>query len=322
MLIATGLALLGLALLLTGAELLTRGGGDVAARLGISPIVIGLTVVAIGTSAPELAVGIDAALQGNGALAVGNIAGTNTVNLLLIFGLSAMLRPLPLRLQTVRMDLPAMVAAAMAVWAMCWDGNLSRSDGVVLMVAGVAYTLLVIYLARRESLAASAAFSEQYKPMAAPPGRGVLGAVAMLGGGIAVIVYGAHLFVEGTVALARVWGVSDAFIGLTVVAIGTSSPELVTTLVSTLRGQRDIGIGNLLGSSIYNLVFILGTTSVVSASLPVPQELIRIDIPVMVVVTIACVPVFLTRRNVSRMEGALFTSAYVAYLAYLLVART
>lgn len=322
MLLATGWTLLGLLLLVAGAELLTRGGGDLASRLGLRPMIVGLTVVAVGTSTPELAVGIDSALQGNGALAVGNIAGANTINLLLVLGISTLLQALPLQLQTLRLDLPAMVAVAVVLWAMCWDGGLSRSDGVVLLVGGIAYTLLVVQWVRRESRAATGALPEEFPPAAAVPHRSISVALAMLVGGIMVIVLGADLFVDGTVALARRWGVSDAFIGLTVAAIGTTSPELVTTIVSTLRRQRDIAIGNLMGSSIYNIAFILGTTCVVSGGVPVPRELVHFEIPVMVLVVGTCVPVFLTGRAISRLEGGLFIAAYCAYLTTLIIVRT
>jgi len=323
MLAPFGLCLTGLIALVAGAELLTRGGTALAARLGVSPIVIGLTVVALGTSTPELAVGVDAALQGNGALAVGNIAGTNTVNILLILGLSAIIRPLALRMQTLHMDLPAMIVAALLFWAMSADGILSRRDGAILMLVGIGYTALIVRSARQESRAVRRRFEKAQELTDGLREQGSAPAqILALLGGIAIIVAGADLFVDGAVALARLWRVSDAFIGLTVVAIGTSSPELVTTLVSSLRGPRDIAIGNLLGSSVYNIFFILGATCLFPASgIPVAAELIRIDIPVMVVVVLLCAPIFLTGRAITRAEGAAFVLAYAAYLTYLIVVR-
>lgn len=322
--IAFGLCLAGLAVLIVGAEFVTRGGSDLASRLGVPPILIGSTIVAIGTSAPELAVGIDAALQGNGALAVGNIAGTNTVNLLLILGLSALLHPLALHRRTLGLDLPVMVAAGLALLLLSLDGRLTRFDGAVLIAAGLAYTAAVLRTARRESRAVRMQCAPEY---AAPDAGGrarrdILRSLAALVLGIGVIVVAADWFVDGAVALARLWGVSDAFIGLTVVAIGTSSPELVTTVVSTLRKQRDIAIGNLLGSSVYNIVFILGAACLVAPEgLPVAPELLRVDIPVMALVALVCIPVFLSERRISRTEGALFIGAYALYLGSLLLAR-
>lgn len=325
MLAPFALCLAGLAVLVLGAELVTRGGSALAARMRVPPIIIGLTVVAVGTSAPELAVGIDAAVQGNGALAVGNIAGTNTVNLLLILGLSAAIRPLALRMQTLKMDLPAMIVAALIFWSMALDMALSRAEGAILLLVGAVYTGMVIYLAQRESRAVRRQFASAYAEPAEArrDTREMLASLAGLLGGIAIIVVAADWFVDGSVALARLWGVSDAFIGLTVVAIGTSSPELVTTIVSTLRNQRDIAVGNLLGSSIFNIVFILGATCLVPAGgLPVSPELIRVDIPVMVLVALVCAPVFLTGRRVTRLEGGAFVAAYCAYMTYLIAART
>lgn len=317
------LVLVGLVTLVIGAEFMVRGGTRIAARLGISPIVVGLTVISIGTSIPELAVGIDAGLQGSGPLAVGNIAGTNIVNLLLILGLSAAIRPLLLQRQTVRIDLPMMASAAVILWWMARDGMLSRAEGVVLLLLTLAYTAVIVYLSRRQSAQVVADYAREYtaKTLARSPAAVAIDVVSLLGG-IGVIILGADWLVDGAVAAARALDVSDALIGLTVVAIGTSAPELVTTIVSTIRGQRDIAVGNLIGSSVYNITFILGATMVVvPAGLDVTPELVAFDLPLMALVTLACAPVFLTGHRISRTEGVLFVTAYVAYLVYLIVAR-
>lgn len=315
---------LGLLALIAGAELIVRGGSRLAARLGIPPIIIGLTIVSIGTSTPELAVGIEAAHRGNGALAVGNIAGTNTVNVLLILGLSALMRPLAIGMQTLRYDLPVMAAVAVGFLALCWDGELSRLDGTVMVAGCIAYTLLVIFLARRESSATQAEFAAEYalKPASRPSAQlGVSFAMLILG--IAIVVVGSNWLVDGAVTLARAMGVTEALIGLTIVAIGTSSPELVTTIVGTLRNDRDVAIGNLLGSSIYNILAIMGITCLVPATgLFVERDLIQIDIPFMVLATFACIPVFLTGRRISRLEGGILVTAYAAYMLYLVTIRT
>jgi cation:H+ antiporter len=313
----------GLAALIVGAEVLTRFGTRLAALVGVPPIIIGLTIVAIGTSAPELAVGIDAALQGSGSLSVGNIAGTNTFNILFILGVSAVLWPLSLELRAIRFDLPVMTAAAAALMLMSLDGLLSRTEGVILVAGAIVYTLGIIRDARRESRAVKAEFAGQYPT---PATRNALNAVASsfaaLVAGIAVVVVGARWLVDGAVDLARMLGVSQAFIGLTVVAIGTSSPELVTTVVSTLRQQRDVAVGNLIGSSTYNILFILGVTALVPADgIAIEPALIYIDIPIMGLVAVACIPVFVSGREVSRREGAFFVGCYLWYLAYLLLVR-
>lgn len=318
------LLLLGLVALVAGAELVVRGGGRVAAGLGVAPIIIGVTIVSIGTSAPELAVGIEAAAQGNGSLAIGNIAGTNVVNLLLVLGLSAAIRPLEMHTQTLRLDLPVMVVAAATVTFLAWDGTLSRLDGVLLAASAVAYTIVIVRVARRERPFVKQEYEREYTPP--PPKEPVTGLLwngALLLAGIAVVVIGADLLVDGASGLARGSGVSEAFIGLTIVAIGTSAPELVTTIVSTVRGERDIAIGNLLGSSVFNLFLILGVTAMVPrGGIGVEHDLMRIDLPVMLAVAVLCVPVFFSGRRVSRWEGIGFVALYAGYLTYLVAART
>ncbi|NIJ15406.1 calcium/sodium antiporter [Sphingobium vermicomposti] len=312
----------GFAALIAGAELLVRGGVALAARLGISPLLIGLTVVALGTSSPELAVGIEAAIQGNGSLAIGNIAGTNTVNILLILGLSAALQPLALQMQTLRLELPAIVIAAAMLLAFAWDGRLSRLEGLLLVAMGAAFTLAVIRLARQESLQVKLEFAREFGP-GRLASRQAATEMLLLALGLIIIVVGADWLVDSAVELARIWNVSDAFIGLTIVAIGTSAPELVTTIMSTIRGERDIAIGNLIGSSVYNIFVILGVTCLIpAAGVEVGSHLVRIDIPIMLGVALLCIPVFVSGRQISRIEGGLFVSAYVAYLSYLIVERT
>jgi cation:H+ antiporter len=312
--------LAGLAALVAGAEIMVRGGAKVASRFGISAIVIGLTVVSIGTSMPELAVGVVAAMEGNGALAVGNIAGTNVVNLLLVLGLSALLLPLALELRTLRFELPVMAAAAVLLLLLALDGVLSRFDGAVLTVGAATYTVAVVTQARRESRVGTAEFTAAYPR---PHANRTALHIGMTLAGIAIIVIGAERLVDAAVGMAREFNVSDALIGLTVVAIGTSAPELVTTIVSTLRGERDIAIGNLLGSSVYNILLILGITCLVPAhGLALPAQLVRVDIPIMVVVALICVPIFITGRRVSRFEGGAMVTGYVLFLAFVLTTQT
>ncbi|CAJ1502429.1 calcium/sodium antiporter [[Mycobacterium] burgundiense] len=315
---------IGLIALVAGSDWLVKGGTRLASQLGISPILIGLTVVSIGTSMPELAVGLRAAASGNGSLAVGNIAGTNIVNLLLILGLSALLRPLVFQLRTLKLDLPMMTAAAVLLWLLASDGTLSMSDGAVLTVCAIFYTAVLIYSARRENQSVQDEFAEEYAgPVAgAPVRRTLLRDVTLLLVGIVVVVIGADWLVRGAVGVAQDFGVSDAFIGLTVVAIGTSAPELATTLVATFRGERDIAIGNLLGSSVYNILLILGVTVLgAGRALQLDPTLVRIDIPVMALVALVCIPIFLTGRRVSRLEGGAMVAAYLGYLAFLVVGQ-
>ncbi len=317
------LMVLGLAALITGAELLVRGGSRLAARLGIPPIVVGVTVVSLGTSTPELAIGVQSALQDDGTLALGNIAGTNTVNLLLILGLSALIRPLAMKTETLRFDLPVMSAAAALLLVMAWDGVLSRTEGVIMIIGAVLYAGWIVVWTRRESQAVKDEYDHE---LGVPAGQRTRRAVAvnvtLLVAGIVVIVLGADLLVDGAVQIAQTFGVSDAVIGLTIVAVGTSAPELVTTMVSTVKDDRDIAIGNILGSSVYNILLILGVTAVVApVGAIVEPDLARIDIPVMVAATVVCIPVFITGRRVSRLEGGAFVTAYLAYLTSLVLTR-
>lgn len=315
----------GIIALLIGAELIVRYAAVLAARLGIPPIVVRLTVVALGTSAPELAIGIEAVQQGADTLTIGNITGANTFNLLFALGLSALILPLSLRMQTLRFELPAMIAAALAMLAVAWDGAITRLEGALLVVAGLFYTGTIVYLTRRERKAVQAEFVREYGDDGESR-RLMLDGIkilAALGAGIVLVVVGADWLVRGASDLARAWGVSEAFIGLTIVAIGTSSPELVTTIVSTLKKQRDIAIGNLLGSSVYNIVFILGIISLVPVGgVVVSRELVTLNIPVMVAAAVICAPAFITGRRLSRLEGGCFVAAYVIYMTYLVATQT
>lgn len=320
------IVLAGLAALVVGAELLVRGGTHLAARLGVSPMVIGVTVVSLGTSAPELAIGIDAAATGNGSLALGNIAGTNTLNLLLILGIAALIRPLTLRSHAIRLDLPAMVAAAVILLLLAVDGAVSRADGVVLVILGVVYTAVVVAAARRESRAIRAEFAREFGERPVPPegarARAIRAAVALVAG-IGIIVLGADWLVDGAVELATGFGVPVSVIGLTIVAIGTSAPELATAIVATIRRERDIAVGNLLGSSVYNILIVFGIAALVpDGGIDVDRDLVAVDLPVMVAATIACIPVFLTGRRMQRIEGGVFVAAYLVYLSSLLLLRT
>lgn len=322
----------GLVALIAGAELVVRYGSLLAARMGVPPMIIGLTIVSIGTSAPELAVGIDAMERNAGSLAVGNIAGTNIVNILLILGLSAAVRAIPFGRRTLVLDLPGMAIAAVLVMLFAMDGELQFWEGIPLVAGAVIYTVLLGLWTRRENAsrpveipgAGTIGEAAPDGPADVRPGRwSIWWYLAMLVAGLVVIVLGADWLVSGATSLAREFGVSDAFIGLTIVAIGTSAPELVTTIVSTVRGDRDIAVGNLIGSSVFNLTLILGVPVLVSnGSGPIDAHLLRVDLPIMVAVSLLCVPLFLTGKKLSRWEGALLVVGYVVYLTYLLVVRS
>lgn len=324
------LLLAGFAVLVVGGELLVRGASALSARMGISPMVVGLTVVAIGSSLPELAVGVDAAVRGSPGLVTGNIVGTNIVNLLLVLGLAAAIQPIITARQMLRLDLPAVAAAAVLLLVLSLGGSLTWPAGVLLLLVGVAYTATILWYTKRSRAqelsrqAAQVQTVETPDTQDAPPAgwrRGAVDAVLLLGG-IALVILGADWLVTGAVDIASELGVSDALIGLTIVAVGTSAPELVTTVVATLRGQASMAVGNLIGSSVYNIVFILGATVLVAPDgIPVPDEVLRVDMPVLVVVSLLVVLMFRTGRRMSRWEGLLLVAFYAVYLTYLVLAR-
>jgi cation:H+ antiporter len=317
----------GLGLLIIGAELTVRGASRLAVSLGVTPLVLGITVVAVGTSTPELAVGITASLQGSGALAVGNIAGTNVFNILFILGLSAMLQPLPLHLHILKLELPVIIASAVLMTGLAWDGVLTRLDGGVLFGAAVLYTVALIRMSRGEAQAVKEDFREMYGADAVMTGQTVVRTrvryAVVLAAGLGLSVLGADWLVTGVIDIARVLGISEAMIGLTIIAIGTSAPELVTTIVATLKDDRDVAVGNLLGSSIYNILVILGLTCLVSpGGVPVEWQLMLFDVPLMAGVAFACVPVFVTGKRISRPEGGLGVALYLTYMLWLVLFRT
>jgi cation:H+ antiporter len=258
---------------------------------------------------------------------VGNIAGTNLLNILFILGLSALLRPLPLHLRILKLELPAIIAAAALMMGLAWDGVLTRLDGSVMFGAAVLYTVALVRMSRREAQAVQEEFREMYvAENDVMPRKTVAGARAryasVLAVGLGLSVLGADWLVNGAVDIARALGISEAIIGLTIVAIGTSAPEFVTTIISTIKDERDVAVGNLLGSSIYNILVILGLTCLVSSGgVPVERQLLVADIPLMAAAALACVPVFLTDQRVSRLEGGLFVAMYLTYLCLLVLFR-
>ena len=303
------LVLLGLVLLAVGAEGVVRSGARVARRFSVPPLVVGITIVSVGTSLPELAVGVDGALRGAGPLVVGNIVGTTIVNLLLILGLGAVLAPVLLDRATLRRDLPVIVLVAVVTALLLMDGELSRVDAIVLVLLAVGYTGVVLRQ-RSGSIEGEAE---------APGGSSIRDGIILVAG-LAAVVGGAELLVGGAVELARLWGVDDDVIGLTVVAIGTSAPELVTLIVATIRGERGLALGNLIGSSVYNLALVLGVSALVRP-LAVSDPIVRFDLPVMAAVVLLLVPIFWSGRRISRIEGAGLVVAYLVYLGTVLVLR-
>ncbi len=305
------LLLSGLALLVLGAEGLVRGGGRLALILRVSPAVVGLTLVAWGTSAPELVVSVTAAVRATTDMALGNIVGSSIANIALVLGFSALLSPLPADGGVRSRDFTVLLASQLALPVMLFDGEIGRLDGVLLILLGVVYNLAIVRDTVRDRADAQGAASQ--------PPRHWLVYVAVTIGGVGLLAYGSGLFIDGASSIAQTLGVSPRVIGLTVVALGTSAPELATSLVATLRGDHDVSIGNVVGSNIFNIVFALGITAVVTPiRLPVARGGgIWIDIAVSLALTLALLPFLVRRRSVRRLHGALLVLVYAAYMTYL-----
>jgi cation:H+ antiporter len=312
----------GLGALVVGAELLVRGATQLAARLGVAPLVIGLTVVAFGTSAPEMAVSAMAAWSGQTDLAVGNVVGSNTINLLVILGLAAVVAPLTVAARVIRLEIPVMIAAGLLGWVMALDGMLQFWECLLLFAAIVGYTIEQIRTARAERQpAVKEEFREEFGPQSVPAGPSWRDPVLVLIG-LVLLVIGSHWLVYGGTAIARALGVSELVIGLTVIALGTSLPELATSVLASLRGQRDIAVGNVIGSNIFNLLAVLGIAGIVRPSgVAVSEQVLSFDLPVMMAALTLCLPLCLDGR-ISRGRGALFLVCYAFYLTYLILSAT
>jgi cation:H+ antiporter len=306
----------GIFLLIFGADLLVRGASQFASTLGVPPLIIGLTVVAFGTSAPELAVSLQAALTGKGDLTLGNVIGSNIANLLLILGIAAMVGPLPVAPQILRRDLPFLVVASLAMLVLGLNGNLGRTDGIILFAGLLVYFTVTIREARSSPPPdlPDEGSSAHREPWA------WLFQVGMVAGGLALLVVGADWLVNGATAFARLFGVSELVIGLTIVAIGTSLPEIATSVIAGLRGERDIAVGNVIGSNMMNILAVLGLTTIIDPDgIVVPLSALQLDLPVMVGATLICLPLFFTRKAVTRREGILLLLYYGAYLLFLVL---
>ncbi len=318
----------GLILLVVGAEGLVRGASRLAAAAGISPLVIGLTVVAYGTSMPETVVSVVSSLKGQPDLALGNVVGSNIFNVLFILGVAALIVPLVVSRQLVRLDVPIMIGASFLLVALGFDGGLSRVDGTLLFGGAVAYTWFLIRQSRKESRDQRVAKGEDEfaTEFGTKPGRGRfawLVDVGFLAGGLGALVLGSRWLVDAAVTFAKAFGVSELVIGLTIVAAGTSLPEVATSIVASIRGERDIAVGNVVGSNIFNILCVLGLASLVSPTgVAISPAALSFDIPVMIAVALACLPIFFTDHLIARWEGGLFLAYYVAYTAYLVLAAT
>lgn len=362
-LLDVGRILLGVILLVAGAELLVRGAASLATRAGMSSLVVGLTVVAAATSTPELAVTLGAVLDGEAGLAIGNVVGSNIANILLILGISALVAPLVVRRVLIRMDVPYLVGLSILTLVFALDGRISRLEGAILLVLLLVHAGLAIWLSRREHdghagadrsspgestgspaapagpTSATESTSEGRAASSAGPGPatgfwrvllaayrnpGVLLSIVLVAVGVGLLVLGARVLVTGAVNIASAMGVSGLVVGLTVVAVGTSLPELATSVIATLRGERDIAVGNIVGSCIFNLGMVLGLPALIApgGGLEIPAPAIALDIPLMIAAAVALLPVAFTGYRVGRREGGLFVTLYGAYVGFLVLDAT
>lgn len=312
--------LAGLAALVIGAEALVRGSSAIAWRAGISPLVVGLTVVALGTSSPEIAVSVDAAFKGQADIALGNIIGSNIFNVLVVLGLSALITPLLVQRQLVRLDVPLLVAVSLGVWLLSLDGLLATLEGVLLIGLAIGYTIFLLRMSRRDP---GPPGEHPAQNTTTSPLLAWIVNIALVIAGLVLLVFGAGWLVDGSVLLARAFGVSELVIGLTVIAAGTSLPEVATSILAALRGERDIAVGNVIGSCLFNLTAVLGVTAVFAPAGIVIRDSVRyFDFPVLFAVALVCLPIVFTGHVIRRWEGALFLAYYIFYLFWLLLDAT
>jgi cation:H+ antiporter len=319
----------GLVCLVLGANLLVRGASKLALSFGISPLVVGLTIVALGTSAPEIAVSVASVLEGKTDMAVGNVVGSNIFNVLFILGLSALIVPLVVHRQLIRQEVPIMFGVTLLMALMAMDGQLAPWEGGLLVALLAAYTSFLVVQSRRETAADKAAAQgvDEFETelQASPPGAWdakLPAQLALMAVGLALLVLGSDWLVGAAVVFAKALGVSDVVIALTIVAAGTSMPEVATSVAAALKGERDIAVGNVVGSCIFNILGCLGISGVVAggAGLVVAPSLLAFDIWVMLAVALACLPMFITGGEIARWEGGVFAGYYVAYVSYLILA--
>lgn len=312
----------GLVVLVAGGELLVRGASKLAAAVRISPLVIGLTIVAFGTSAPELAVSVQASLAGSADLAVGNVVGSNIFNVLFILGLSALIVPLVVASEFIRRDVPIMIGVSVSLLLLSLDGSIGRLDGGLLFASIVGYTWWCIRASRKENAVVVEEFAREYS-VDSPKPRSLWLDIALIAVGLVLLVVGSSWLLDGAVTIAESLGVSQLVIGLTIVAAGTSLPEVATSVIAAFKGERDIAVGNVVGSNIFNILCVLGLTGLVApGGVTVSETALRFDIPVMIAVAIACWPIFFTGNQISRWEGGVFFFYYLAYTTYLVLEAT
>jgi cation:H+ antiporter len=307
---------LGFVFLTVGADILVQGASDLAETLGISPLIVGLTIVAFGTSAPELAVNLNAAWTGNPDIAVGNVVGSNILNILLVLGVAALIAPLGVHKRLVKWEVPLMIVVSCLLLFLSYDGFLSRWDGLLLSAGIVFYTIVTVKTAHPDDV------QLELEEKGNQTGS-LIKQIIFIIVGLGLLVQGSDWLVEGAVAIAQYYGISELIIGLTIISIGTSLPELATVISASLRGKQDLVVGNVVGSNLFNILLVIGFTSLIAPNgLAVSEAAIWFDMPVMIAVALACLPIFFSDYLIERWEGGLFLAYYFAYTAYLFLNAT
>lgn len=311
---------LGLAALVVGAQALVHGASKFSLSMGLSPLVVGLTVVAFGTSAPEMAVSTGAVLSGQVDLAVGNVVGSNIFNILFILGISALITPLSVHAQVIRQEVPIMLGGGLLLLTMGMNGSISMFEAGFLLLLLVIYTGFLVWQSRKEGA------TEDFDAELTPPAPNAWDSrwytqVLLILAGLALLVLGSDWLVDSSVAFAKALGVSDLIIGLTIVAAGTSLPEVAASLAAAIKGERDMAVGNVIGSCTFNIFGCIGVSGLVAGSsgLVLPESILNFDLWVMIATFLACLPIFLTGREIARWEGGVFLAYYVAYVLYLVL---
>lgn len=314
---------LGLIALVLGAEALVRGASKLALSFGISPLVVGLTVVAFGTSAPETTVSVSAVLSGQTDIAVGNVVGSNIFNVLFILGIAALVIPLSVNAQVIRQEVPMMIGASALLLVFILDQRVSFFESAFLFALLIAYTVYLISQSRRQSATVQAEYASEIKPSAKTAWDGKLPVqIALVIVGLALLILGSRWLVAAAIGFARDLGVSELVIGLTIVAAGTSLPEVAASVSAAIKGERDIAVGNVIGSNIFNILGCVGAAGLASGfeGLAIGPAVVTFDIWVMLAVALACLPIFISGREIARWEGGLFLGYYVAYAGYVILA--
>lgn len=304
----------GLAALLAGAESLVRGSSALALKMGISPLVIGLTIVAFGTSGPELVVSIKASLDGNADIALGNVIGSNICNIGLILGTAAILFPVSVHAQVIRIDIPIMIVISVILMVFLSDLTISFFEGLIFVLLLVSYIIFSYYYSLKEK---DEKIQNEFQDLVKVKRSNVIVLLLLISVGVVLLAVGADIFVKGAVEIAERFGVSQATIGLTIVAIGTSLPELITAIVAALKKESDIVIGNVIGSNIFNILSILGITALIS---PLTGDGIKaLDLVIMMAFSVIIFPLCRIGFGVSRIEGGILVLGYIAYMLFLIV---